>query len=53
MIGQHVGHIHYVGHPEMLQDVFVRCVELIAQVEASLQDLTGVVLRDEGLRVKD
>jgi hypothetical protein len=40
-------------HPEVPQNVLICCVELITQVQPSLQNLTRIVLGYEGLRVEN
>ena len=41
-----------MGYSQVVQDLWVRCMELVPQVETALQDLVRVILSDKGARVE-
>jgi hypothetical protein len=52
VVRDHSGHIQDMGYSQVVQDLGVRCMKLVSQVETALQDLVWVILSDKGARVE-
>lgn len=52
VVRDHRGHIQDMGYSQVVQDLGVRCMILVSQVESTLQDLAWVILSDKGARVE-
>ena len=52
VVRDHRGHVQDMSYSQVVQDLRVRCVELVPQVQTALQDLARIVLCHKGARVE-